>query len=356
MLVSLRKSRQKIFLILIMAVLVANIALWKTDVYQPVPKPAALSSFFDLMITIPLLIYFCWLRKKADIKYLFAFVFLGYCSALLVIPPEYRQNLGFIKWMVIGSEAIFFSMEFYLLARILIRFPEFGRVWRAVRSEEPSFLIALKSSLTKVYSDSKAVHLISFDLSMWHYAFFSWTQKKNRAENTGFTYHKKTSFIALHIMLIHAILLETAGFHFLLHQWNEIAAWVVLGLNALSVVFLIAHIQAVRSSAIWIREEKVVFQVGMTGLIEIPVSAISSFRKFNPADKYSKKEKNMIFEAFVQDFIPEPPQFELVLDREYTAYTVFGLRRKVNSIHIRVDEPHDFSQKISQSFSKPPDD
>ncbi len=57
-------------------------------------------------------------------------------------------------------------------------------------------------------------------------------------------------------MIIHATAIESIGFHYLLHQWNPVIAWILLILNVYAMIYFIAEIQAIRKNPIIITENK----------------------------------------------------------------------------------------------------
>ena len=64
-------------------------------------------------------------------------------------------------------------------------------------------------------------------------------------------------------MIIHATIIESIGFHYLLHQWNPVIAWILLILNVYAMIYFIAEIQAMRKNPLVVTEEQVVIQIGL---------------------------------------------------------------------------------------------
>ncbi|GAA0324265.1 hypothetical protein GCM10008967_13510 [Bacillus carboniphilus] len=188
--------------------------------------------------------------------------------------------------------------------------------------------------------------------SLLYYALCKWRTKPNNELENSYTLHRKTSTIALNIMVIHAIALETVGLHYLIHKFSPSISWIALLLNVYTVIFLIAQIQAIRLKPIIINEESVLFQVGLTKSIRVPYSNIRSFKPYDGPEKIPNKEKTHLFEAMVIDFTPEKPQFDLLLQEPIPAVFLYGIKKPIERIVIRVDEPQEFEMKINQHILK----
>ena len=94
---------------------------------------------------------------------------------------------------------------------------------------------------------SKLVDVILTECKLIYYAFLSWREKVPTGKSV-YSYHKKTGAIGVYIMIIHATIIESIGFHYLLHQWNPVIAWILLILNVYAMIYFIAEIQAMRKN------------------------------------------------------------------------------------------------------------
>ena len=83
---------------------------------------------------------------------------------------------------------------------------------------------------------NKLVDIIVTECKLIYYAFLSWREKVPEGEYV-YSYHKKTGAIGVYIMIIHATLIESIGFHYLFHQWNPVVAWVLLILNVYAMFY-----------------------------------------------------------------------------------------------------------------------
>ena len=337
-------------LILLAFVLLSNLLINQHPIFQPLPKEVVVGSMLDFLVTIPLLVYFLFLHKKHSLKYILPVILASYILATFIISSEHLQQFTFIKWLIIGAEAIFILVELYIVFRIVKKAPQLLAIWKEIRPTEPYFMKAFHATGQQVLGENKIIGLFSFDISMLYYSLFSWRKKRMEKDTRYFTYHVETSYIAFVIMMIHAMVIESIGFHFFLHQWNE---WIALGLlilNIYGLFYFLGDLQAVRLCPIRLDETRLIMQIGLTKRMEIEYSAIQEIRPFK-GQHLTKKEKKQVFQVTLPDFFPEDPQFDIVLKDKNPAYFAFGTKRSYAIIHIRVDDPQRFYQMLSEKIS-----
>ena len=90
----------------------------------------------------------------------------------------------------------------------------------------------------------KLIDVILTECKLIYYAFYRGVKKYQQVNL--YTHIIKTGAIGVYIMIIHATAIESIGFHYLLHQWNPVIAWILLILNVYAMIYFIAEIQAMR--------------------------------------------------------------------------------------------------------------
>ena len=121
----------------------------------------------------------------------------------------------------------------------------------------------------------KLIDVILTECKLIYYAFLSWREKVPTGKSV-YSYHKKTGAIGVYIMIIHATAIESIGFHYLLHQWNPVIAWILLILNVYAMIYFIAEIQAIRKNPLVVTEEQVIIQIGLGKKIVMPFTQIDN--------------------------------------------------------------------------------
>ncbi|PEW24454.1 hypothetical protein CN431_30560, partial [Bacillus cereus] len=244
-------------------------------------------------------------------------------------------------------EIAFVCLELFLLYKIVKMLPNIIKRYKEYKSEYSSFSYAIDAAFDATMKRSKLVAVILTECKVIYYAFFSWRVKVPEGESM-YSYHKKTGAIGVYIMIIHATLIESIGFHYLLHQWNPVVARVLLILNVYAMFYFLAEIQAMRKNPIIVMEEKVIIQIGLGKKIVIPFTQIDKI-KFYKGEPL-KKEKEVL-DATVLEFIKEPPTFEITLKEPVKAQLLYGFSKTVSRVHLNVDEERKFYDVVTEKLN-----
>ncbi len=215
-------------------------------------------------------------------------------------------------------------------------------------TEIPVFSYRFEIELKRKLKPSRFLEVITSELTMFYYSFFTWNKKglPNTNDSNMFTYHKKTSAIAFSVMLIHALILESVGFHFLLHSWNEMISYVLLVMNLYTLVYLIADIQAIRLSPFILTKNLLYIQVGIKAKLVVPFEMIKEISYYKGPEKLSKEESKQVFDAVLADFMKEKPIFEIEFYQPQDVRCMYGFKKKVTKVHLSPDEPEKFYEML----------
>lgn len=337
-----------LFSCLLFLIITTNTILYRTSIVQPLPEGIALATLFDCMIVLPLLTYLFILRKRYSVKYILPVSLAGYGVALLIVPNGLLSSYSFIKYILFAGEAAFLLFELYIVFKIVTKFPVIIKGVKLHQSEIPAFSYRFDTELKRKIKPSRFLDVITSEITMFYYSFFTWNKKGSSDGNeaTMFTYHKKTSAIAFSIMLIHALILESVGFHFLLHSWNEIISYVLLVFNLYTLIYILADIQAIRLSPFILTNKLLYMQVGIRKKLVVPFEEIKEITYYVGPEELTKEESKMVFDAVLTDFMKEKPIFEIELNHPIEAELMYGFKRKITKIHLSPDEPEKFYQML----------
>lgn len=344
--VILSRRRKGIWIGLVSLILLSNYLLYALPIVPVAPKEVVLGSLLDCMFVIPIITYFFMIRKRYSLTYIFPVVIAGYIFARFIIPSDYLQAFSYVSYIVIAGEVAFVCLELFLLYKIARKLPTIIKRYKEYKSEYSSFSYAIDAAFEATMKKSKLVDVILTECKLIYYAFFSWRVKIPEGESV-YSYHKKTSAIGVYVMIIHATLIESIGFHYLFHQWNPVIAWVLLILNVYAMFYFLAEIQAMRKNPIIITEKQVIVQIGLGKKIVMPFTQIDKikFYKGEPV----KKEKEVL-DATVMEFIKEPPTFEITLKEPVKAQLLYGFSKTVSRVHLNVDKEQNFYEAVMEKL------
>jgi membrane protein YdbS with pleckstrin-like domain len=334
------------FISLLTLVFGSNVLLYRLELMQPLPDNIALATLLDFMIIIPLITYFFIIRKRYSLKYLILVGFAGYGAAMLIIPQGYLGSYSFVRYILLAGEGAFFLVELYIVFKLVTKLPAIFKYYKQKQSDIPAFPHRMEQALTHYLKQNRFIEIVSSEMSMFYYSFFSW-RKKQIFHDNEFTFHKKTSAVALNLMLIHALVLESVGLHFFLHNWSPTIAFIALILNGYTVTLFLAEIQAIRLVPFMITDQSLYLQVGIMKRLTVPLKEIKSVRYYQGPEKVSKEVSKQVFDAVLADFVKEKPAIEIEFYSPQEVKKMYGLKQRVLFVHLSPDEPQKFLETLN---------
>lgn len=296
----------------------------------------AIGSLIDLAIVAPLLVY---VALKITIKQTIGLMVFGLILARFLIPAELYAPYRGILYVGLGLEALLVFAE---LALIFIVIRKASVIRSEMKELNEDAIYCLLPTVEKVATKNVFIRIIISEFLMFYYALFTW--KKNAPTHKGVvTMHKKTSAVAMNIMLIHAILIETIGLHWWLHEKSLILSIILLVLNIYSIFFIIADIQITRLHPMEIRNEKLYITQGMASRMVISLSNIKEVEW--GATLPSKHTLQFAY----KDFEKVEPQAIFHLHEPVEAVMFMGMKKSVTEFAIRVDEPEKLKELLSNN-------
>lgn len=342
-----RDRRFYVLLFLLLLVLASNTMLYRSPI-TPLVLPAdanwvVVGSLIDLAIVAPLLILFLRRGKKITVKSFITFMVTGLVFARILIPSVYFEPFAYVPIAAIGLEALIVLAELGLIALLAWRLPG---IIRWIRSQDESLLFSLPSAVEKHVGNHVLLRILATEFVMFYYAFASW-KKKPPSGKVYFSLHQKSSYIAFYIMLIHAIIIETAAIHWLIHEMSVLVSVVMLVLNIYTVIFFIGDIQIVRLNPLFVRQEKIYVSLGLGKRIVIPMEEIAGIKWGKEAEEENLNSKETI--SFIaKDFETLPPHCIIEFKRPLSADLFMGFKKKYTKAAIRLDEPDRFRALIDR--------
>ncbi len=347
---SISRRRKGVWIGLVSLIMLSNYLLYALPIVPAAPKEVVLGSLLDCMFVIPVITYFFIIRKRYSLTYMFPVVIAGYIFTRFIIPSDYSQYFPFISYIIIAGEIAFVGLELFLIYKIIRALPNIVKRFKEYRSEYSSFSYAIDAAFDATMKRNKLVDIILTECKLIYYAFLSWREKVPDGECT-YSYHKKTGAIGVYIMIIHATLIESIGFHYLLHQWNPVIAWILLILNVYAMIYFLAEIQAMRKNPIVVTEEQVIIQIGLGKKVVLPFTQIDNIA-FYKGESLTAKEEKEVMDATVMEFIKEPATFEITLKEPVKVQLLYGFTKTVSRVHLNVDEERNFYNAVTEGLKQ----
>lgn len=336
--------------LLLLAVLISNVLIYRLPAI-PLPTDSngvVLGSLLDLAIVAPLLVLAITRKKGFTLKRFITFMVLGMVAARFIIPAPHLAPFKFVPYFAIGIEMIILLAEIGLIFLLIKHLPT---IFRELKKEPSNHLFAFPALVKTKVSNNPLISIIAAESLMFYYAFASWRKKPIDDNPSTFYLHRKTSLIAFYVMMIHAIVMETIGFHWWLHDKSMIVSIVLLILNVYSIVYFIGDIQAIRLNPTTIGDDKMRISLGLGKRMEIDYDNIAEIHWGETAAAWNLKEKELI--SFIaRDFEESVPQCVITFEKPQKATLFLGFEKEFTKAAIRVDDPERFRQELMQKIAE----
>lgn len=338
------KSKRHVWLLLLFLVIGSNVMLYHSDVgvdiLQSASSGVVVGSLIDLVIVSPIL-FLVWKRQKS-IKLFVVLMASGLVVSRFLIPMNYLEPFVAITWVGFAIEALLVFFELLLIVALVQYMP---KIVREVKSNTSPLIFAFPNAVNHYVKKQPFIQVICSEMLMFYYACASW--KKKQAENDhSITLHQKSSYIALQMMLIHAIVIETIGIHWWLHEKSVILSIILLLLNVYTLLLIVADIQAVRLNPMQLEEDRFYISLGLMKRMEIRWDDIEEIiiDQTILEQKLTKDTIDFIARDFEQVF----PHVILVLKQSKEATLFMGIKKPFKKVAIRCDEPEKFITQLKR--------
>ncbi|MGV3630768.1 MAG: hypothetical protein ACO1O6_06165 [Bacteroidota bacterium] len=291
----------------------------------------------DLLLTSPIL-YFLLIRKTSIPRMTVVPVFIaGLWIASAILPEEQRGIADLLKLWFLPL------LEIALLVLVIFKVRKAVRSYK-LQKASADFCTALKTSCAGVLP-SKAAAILASEIALFYYAFFSW--KSHKPSGIAFSYHRKTPLVALFVMLLIAIPVETYVVHILVARVSEFGAWILSVLSLYSIVLVLGLLKSILRRPIVIRDDCLVLRCGILAEAELSREEILSVEPIDVSFGPGPGNRSMPFLGEMMS-----PNFVLCLKEEKTLQGLYGTGKKFRKLAFYVDEKSDFQEQIRSFLGK----
>ncbi|MEH7381519.1 hypothetical protein V7138_13750 [Bacillus sp. JJ1533] len=346
-----RKKNRSIYIFITLALLVlsSNYTIMVIQPFEPVTDTLILASLFDLTIVLPLFFYLFVIRNRLSLITLLPVVIGGFWFAYIIVPHHDLVIFEYFKYGIFGLEGLFIAIELFLAVMLLRKIPFLHQNYNMHKEFNYFYPSTMRHAMYRTFGKKKLIDILVYDFSIFYYGFFSWKKKwEDKNQIRSFSIHTNSGYFGLFIMLVHAMVIEVIGVHFLIaHFWSPTAAWIFTALDVYALLWIIADYHAVRLSPIVIKDDKLFAQVGIRREIVVDLKTIQSFQPTITEKKERTREKQS-FAITLPDFFVQDPQFEIELTEPALATLPFGLKKEMTKLYITVDNKDAFEKEISK--------
>ncbi|MGG1366326.1 beta-carotene 15,15'-monooxygenase [Priestia megaterium] len=343
-----KKTVSFVALFLLLLVISSNYVLYHSSFgLQSLPgdfNGVVVGSILDLSLVAPLL-FLAW-QRKFSLKYFIVLMATGLIAARFIIPSEYLASFQSVMWLGVGIEGLLILFELSLLFMLVKNVPP---ILRRIKSSSFPLLFSFSRAINEKFPNQTFIHILCSEMLMFYYAFGTWKKQPSNEGNT-FTLYKRSSFITFQIMIIHAIVIETLGLHWLLHNTSMILSIILLILNIYSIVFFIGDIQALRLNPLRVDNDRLYVSFGLAKRMEIRFQDIEEI--IEDTHILEQKIPSTTIEFIARDFETVHPDLLLILKSPIEATLFMGIKKKYQQVAIRIDDSHAFKKIVKERLEK----
>ncbi len=314
-------------------IFIACFLISHTSKFREHSDKISIAILLDLLVVAPLA-YFLMIRKSAKSKFTVLRVFMaGVIFSSFLLSGINSQVIGIVKiWIAPLAEivlTVFIVWKFYIANEIA----------NSVTIIEKDFLTHCRNVLKFVFGNEKIANVVSSEISVFYYLFKG--ADKTIDYKTRFTTYKENGIVLVLFLVLFIFLVETVSMHFLLLMWNKTAAWILTSLSIYTCLQLIAHIRALKSRSIVIKNANILLRNGLLGgEVMIQLNNISKIELTNKSVQRADVVKISLLKSL------ENHNLAIHLHQPVIVMKAFGLKKNAMVILVYIDESKLFIESL----------
>jgi hypothetical protein len=319
------------------AVLLATLAVVQAIEAGTRPRLLADALTLDLVLTVPLAYWFLAVRGAGWPRLSVLPVFVLCVVTTRIVPGlETGRLLPRIEWIAIPAELLLLTV----LAR---RAVAMSRALR--RSAGGDALESLRRAAFEMVRAERAAEVIAYEAAVLWYAVAGGGSRETDHDAEAFGVRRRSGYGPVLAALLLALTAEAIAVHLLVRHWSAAAAWVLTILTAYAVVWLIGDFRALGRRPILLTDDELVVRLGLRWTVRVPLARIRAVRGAGILKPQGPDHLRAVLLGAERQVV--------VLDSEQVATGFYGLRRRVRSIGLSVDEPERFLRCLERRIGEP---
>jgi hypothetical protein len=331
--------------LVLFAIAVLLTALAVVPVIQAGTHPRLLADALtiDLIVSVPLAYWYLAVRgaRWPRLSVLPVFV-LCVVTTRLVPGLEAGRLLPWLEWVAIPAELL-------LLTIVARRAVAMSRLLACDGGSDS--LESLRRAALALVEVERAAEIIAYEAAVLWYAVAGGGSRRAPSGTDVFGVRRRSGYGAILVALLFALAAEAIAVHLLVRHWSVVAAWILTVLTAYAVVWLIGDFRALGRRPILLTDDELVVRLGLRWTVRVPLARIRAVRGTSSRTG--------------PDNAPDPDHLRAVilgaerqiveLDSELVATGFYGIRRRIRSIGLSVDEPERFLRILERRLETPED-
>lgn len=330
-------KRQTLALIVPAILFIMMVLLARTSWFIAQPEALSIGLVFDFTLTIPI-VYFLIVRKTSIPNITMVPIFIiGTILASYVIPQDQQFYLTQIKtWIIPVVELGVLSFVIYKIRQINLEF-------KKQKTEQASFYDTLKQAVAEILPKPIDVFFAT-EMATFYYGFFHW--RKRKLKSNEFSYHKDNGAIALFIVIIGLVVIETGIIHLLLTRWSPLAAWILSGISIYTGLQLFGFMRSMSKLPIEITDNQLVLRYGLMTSMKVSFESIDTVElSTKDLDENTTVKKLSILGNL------EAHNVIVHFNQPSTFNSLYGFKKTCDGLALHIDAPSEFKKALDTKIS-----
>jgi hypothetical protein len=333
--ITIVRSPWLLFLLLAGGVAGACLVIAASSAFTRDPAVLAAAMLCDLLGVVPLAYWWFIVRRRlAAARTLIPVVILCLLAAHQALPASHRGVLDWIRFLIAPAEL---TLAGYIIwkVRSILRTPP--------RGGSADIVETIERVLEPALGHRPAARLIAAEMAILYYAFGVW-KRHGRREETGdgptFIPVRSTPIL---VVLGVVLAIETAGMHLLVSRWSDTAAWVLTGLSAYTLLWVVGDFRALALRPTIVTREALRLRVGLRFSATVPWTMVESARRASWRDAANKAKDCANLAS------PATPNVLITFAEPIAARGYFGMERSVRTVLLAVEDPNGLLARMNAS-------
>lgn len=329
------RSPGLIFLSFALAIVSAAVFVAASTAFARQPAIISAAVAFDMIVCIPLLYWWLVIRKRlATARTLIPIIALSLLAAHQILPPSHRGALELLRYLIAPVELALAAFIIWK-ARAIMRSLPAGRGADIVESLER----VLEPSL----GHRAAARFIAAEIAILYYAV---APRAPAPRDAALRFYPQRSAMLIATLAV-VLVIETAGMHLLISLWSATAAWILTGLSAYTLLWVVGDYRAIARRPTILSRDSLLIRVGLRFSGEVPLAMIEAARPANWRDACRPPPKHVNLAA------PATPNLLITFRAPIAARRFFGIQSTVHGVLMAVDQPDRMIERLHRRQESP---
>lgn len=318
------------------AVLLTAVAIVQAIEAGTRPRLLADALTLDLILTVPLAYWFLAVRGAGWPRLSVLPVFVLCVVTTRVVPGlEAGRILPWVEWVAIPAELL-------LLTVLTRRAITMSRVLKG--SAGGDALESLRRAALEMVRAERAAEVIAYEAAVLWYALAGGGRGTD-SDAEAFGVRHRSGYGPVLAALFLALTAEAVAVHLLVRHWSDAAAWLLTLLTAYAVLWLIGDFRALGRRPILLTDDELVVRFGLRWTVRVPLARIRAVRGAGSLGPRGPRHLRAVLLGVERQVVE--------LDSDLVAIGLYGMRRRVRSIGLSVDDPERFLRCLERRLEKP---